>query len=252
MDQIPGSSKGFRFLSFVNEKEDAEKRAKLKEAAARIEQAIAKDKSLNELIDYKPTEESIDLANDTRSLYERLQEQKNKKKEALEESQKLSNLVTTLDEEDVSYLNEVARNKREEELKKRLEIHDALEEQKRLNEKKILDHEKKLKESLTFSKKSIHKTNMLKKLKVSSIKMKPKQVKPEKERQEEDDVDDKDKTVDIESAVCPVSDAKDVMKCIGILPSLPIVEKFQDSSDSDNSDDNHSPRIVPRVGGRRK
>lgn len=141
-----------RFLKFTNDKEEAEKEAKLKEAAAKIEQAIAKDRALSELIDYKePTEgdqSTIDLANDTRSLYERLEEQRNKKKEAFDESHKLSNLITTLDEEDVDYLNEITEAKREEELRKRLQVQDALEAKKRLQEQKMLEEEKCLKESL--------------------------------------------------------------------------------------------------------
>lgn len=143
-----------RFLNFSNTEEDAEKEAKLREAASKIEQAVARDKSLSELIDYhepEPEEGSFDLTTDTRSLYERLQEQKNKKQEAFEESQKLSNMVTKLDEDDANYLNEVAKNKREEELKKRLEVYDAMETKKRVDEQRVLEEEKKLKKSLLDS-----------------------------------------------------------------------------------------------------
>ena len=143
-----------RFLSFANDKEDAEKEATLKEAAAKIEQAIQREKALSELVDYKPSTEaepSGNAAEDFRPLFERLLEQKNKKQEALEESQKLSNLVTTLDEDDADYLNEIARNKRDEEIKKRLEIYDAMEGKRRLNEQKLLEEERRKKESLLGS-----------------------------------------------------------------------------------------------------
>lgn len=140
-----------RFLSFSNDKEDAEKEAKLKEAAEKIEQAIARERSLNELVDCSvqaDKEEPVNLENDTRSLYERLQEQRNKKKESIEEAQKLSNFVAQLDEDDANYLNEVAKNRREEELRKRLEVQDALEAKKRLDEQKMEDQERRMREAL--------------------------------------------------------------------------------------------------------
>jgi len=174
MDRIP-EKPSLRFLSFANDKEDAEKEAKLREAAQRIDQAIARQNALSELVDYQPqshSEEPVDLANDTRPLFERLLEQKNKKREALEESQKLSNLVTKLDEEDAGYLNEVTKAKHEEELKKRLEVYDAMEQKRRLDEKKILEEEKRIKESLVSSKMSIKNCPLRTKLS-NMIKMKP-------------------------------------------------------------------------------
>lgn len=289
-----------RFLSFANNKEDAEKEAKLREAALKIEQAISKQKALSELVDYVPSAEKpeTDPANDTRSLYDRLQEQKNKKKEALEESQKLSNLVTRLDEEDVSYLEEVARNKREKEIKKRLEVHDALESKKRLDEKKMLEEEKRLKESLIGShspaKKSLAKTKL-----PLSIRMKPKgstqsiaenseqklvdkdeptepsqstqgnfdhktsENNSKRESRDEDNnemqpkrqrIDDVGRGPDKnnpfhsndEEPECSCS-PKNIMKCIGILPSLPIVGKLDDSSDSEGSNDDLEGRITLKI-----
>lgn len=169
----------FRFLSFANDREDAEKEAKLKDAAARIEQAIAREKALGELIDCPtPSQEetAIDPANDHRSLFERLQEQKNKKKNDLEESQKMSNLITTLDDDDVSYLNEVAKNQREEELRRRLEVHDVLEAKKRLEEQKMLEKERQLQNSLLIgtSRKSESKGAFSKSRISAMVKIKPK------------------------------------------------------------------------------
>lgn len=292
-----------RFLSFCNDKEDAEKEAKLKEAALRIEEAIKKDKALDELVEYVPQpEDTIDLSNDTRPLYERLLEQKNKKQEAFEESHKLSNLVTKLDEDDASYLNEVARNKQEEELKKRLEVYDALEEKKRMKEKRDLDDEKKLKESLIGSKMVSNKSSPLK-TKLSFIKVKPKakqtgesyehatsdfvsdqpsdsdrqtrssakrarqsddgpnnsktssdsknaEVSKHQKRDEgkegSDDRDRKEKETNSqkEDVNCSCRTI-DVMKCIGVLPSLPIIRAIHDS-DSEDSDDGYV-RIVPKI-----
>lgn len=163
-----------RFLSFANNEEDAEKAAKLKEAAAKIEKAMAKEKVLSELIDYKEehqSEQEIDPANDTRSLYERLQEQRNKKKEDLEESKKLSNWIAQLDDDDVEYLNEVAKKKQEDELRRKLEMQDALEAKKRIDEQKMLAEERKMRESLLGKSPQTTKT----KSRLSAlIKMKPK------------------------------------------------------------------------------
>lgn len=281
-----------KFLSFSNDKEDAEQKLKLKEAAAKIEQAIAREKSHSELIDYQGSsyddQSENDLANDTRSLFERLQEEKNKKKEAVDESQKLSNLVTTLDEDDINYLNEVEKNKREEEIKKRLEVYDALEAKKRLKEEKLQDEEQKMKASLTspiFGSQKLTPTSSFKS-RLSNLKVKPKMKPKEPKRPDElpaqqqttehptrnkdnlgsiDDIQknltsDKKriKTQDASSEKkpdtntdsrlkCPC-ESTNVMRCVGILPSLPIVKKFPDSDEeSDNSDDDLNGRIVPRI-----
>lgn len=176
--ETSGDKQAIRFLNFSNTEKDAEKTAKLKEAAAKIEQAIAREKAVSELIDYQekePEAEPFDPANDTRPLYERLQEQKNKKKEMIEESQKLSNMVTKLDEDDANYLSEVVKNKREEELKKRLEVYDAMETKKRLDEQRVLEEEKRLKESLLVSGLNRRNGSLHNKSKLSlSIKVRPK------------------------------------------------------------------------------
>lgn len=185
-DQLPkGShSSAIRFLSFANDKEDAEKEAKLKEAAAKIELAVARQKAMDELVDYKPPSAEdqavIDPVNDTRPLYERLLEQRNKKKEALEESQKLSNLITKLDEEDVSHLNQIAKARREEELRKRLEILDALEAKKRIDEQKLEEEKTRMKELLLGTSAApmadgSFKNKSLKSKLASLIKMKPRE-----------------------------------------------------------------------------
>lgn len=169
-----------RFLAFTNNEEDAEKTAKLKEAAARLEKAIANDKNISELVDYVPQDDDdqVDLANDTRSLYERLQEQKNKKKEEFEESQKLSNLVSGLDEDEVNYLNQIEEQKRELETRRKLEAYDILEAKKRLDSMK--EGQTKPKKSLLIptssnSNKSIFKSSLISKIKVKSKVKKPKE-----------------------------------------------------------------------------
>ncbi|XP_066588722.1 PSME3-interacting protein isoform X2 [Prorops nasuta] len=60
-------------------------------------------------------------AYDTRSLYERLQEQKNKNDAEYEEAHKLKNMIKGLDDDEVDFLDLVDRTKLEEERKKNLE-----------------------------------------------------------------------------------------------------------------------------------
>lgn len=280
----PGNS-GVRFLSFANDREDAEKKARLEEAASKIEQAIAKEKSLAELVDYVPppvSDETIDPINDTRPLYERLLEQQNKKKEALEESQKLSNCIARLDEDDIDHLNELSKQKREEEIQKRLQVYDLLEEQKARQEQKLLEEEKQRKESLLGFKKNQDTSSASSTLRSKfslKLKMKPKfnkekaqentlaKRKSSDETQNEEGAssNEKDsKKIKIEEAkhIGPSDDRannvsddcccaeKGVTKCIGILPSLPIVTRQldeDDEEDSDHSDDDLNDRILFKV-----
>ncbi|XP_076659375.1 PSME3-interacting protein isoform X2 [Halictus rubicundus] len=58
---------------------------------------------------------------DPRSLYERLQEQKNKRDAEYEEAHKLKNMIKGLDDDEVEFLDLVDRTKLEEERKKNLE-----------------------------------------------------------------------------------------------------------------------------------
>lgn len=282
MDQL--SNKGpIRFLSFSDDKEDAEKQAKLKEAALKIEQAIQREKSLNELVDYNPNEEHVDtlpadLANDNRPLYERLLEQKNKKQEAVEESQKLSNLITTLDEEDADYLNEVARQKYEDEERKRIQVLDVLGEKRRLDEQRQIDEERQKKESLMSTKLTAKSPSLKTKLS-SMIKIKPKTSQSrvqitstsretaEQDRTQESMTNDNMQSDDTQARKRWKSDREDqqadaredadssegdrktcqnncatkqVARCIGILPALPIVARMDNSSDDSNSSDDLS------------
>lgn len=283
MEKNSGGS-GVRFLSFANDTEDAKKEAKLKEAAAKIEQSIARSKALDELIDYKPPDESVDPATENRSLYERLEEQRNKKQAEAEESQKLSNLVTKLDEDEVSYLNDVSRMKQEEEIKKRLEVYDALQEKKRSLQKRELEEERRRRELLsgfkfTTNNKSFPSSSSSLKSKLSSvIKVRPKasdttkasEMSPsvkenvtgqKRQVSEESTLDLKrpktnehnHQANDSDAKTCSTKDndctcvAKHVMTCIGVLPSLPMHKKgLTDSDDSDNSDDDLDCNIIPR------
>lgn len=308
MSHKASEGSAIRFLTFSNDNEDAEKLAKLKEAACKIEEAIAREKSISELVDYVPVEEpELDIANDTRPLYERLLDQRKKKEDALEESQKLSNLVTKLDEDDATYLNQVAKDKQEDELKKRLEVYDALEGKRRFREKTALEEEVKMKAALVNSKISPKIQNSSIKDRLSSlIKIRPKSQESkfthsnetqtatgrqtrqstarlskqktndtnsstnsnsnsvedrdkkrlktsddEKRGKEEKQKDDEKKTEETLSQECNCNQVK-VMRCIGILPSLPIVARDHDSSESEQSEEDELLRSFIRAGSRHK
>ncbi|XP_050453920.1 PSME3-interacting protein isoform X1 [Cataglyphis hispanica] len=93
---------------FISEAELAEQRRMRQEEWERVRTA---DQPL------EPPEEVYD----PRSLYERLQEQKNKRDLEYEEAHKLKNMIKGLDDDEVEFLDLVDRTKMEEERKKNLE-----------------------------------------------------------------------------------------------------------------------------------
>ncbi|XP_012539293.1 PSME3-interacting protein [Monomorium pharaonis] len=93
---------------FISEAEIAEQRRMRQEEWERVRTA---DQPL----------EAPDESYDPRSLYERLQEQKNKRDIEYEEAHKLKNMIKGLDDDEVEFLDLVDRTKMEEERKKNLE-----------------------------------------------------------------------------------------------------------------------------------
>ncbi|KYN07133.1 hypothetical protein ALC62_01941 [Cyphomyrmex costatus] len=93
---------------FISEAEIAEQRRMRQEEWERVRTA---DQPL----------EAPDEPYDPRSLYERLQEQKNKRDIEYEEAHKLKNMIKGLDDDEVEFLDLVDRTKIEEERKKNLE-----------------------------------------------------------------------------------------------------------------------------------
>ncbi|KAL6261277.1 hypothetical protein P5V15_008799 [Pogonomyrmex californicus] len=93
---------------FISEAEIAEQRRMRQEEWERVRTA---DQPL----------EAPEEPYDPRSLYERLQEQKNKRDIEYEEAHKLKNMIKGLDDDEVEFLDLVDRTKMEEERKKNLE-----------------------------------------------------------------------------------------------------------------------------------
>ena len=82
---------------------------------------------------------------DSRTLYERLQEQKIKKQEAYEESKKMKNLIKGLDNDEIEFLQALNSNRAEVESQKYHEEMTAIDEYKRqVKNLNVEDQEKRL------------------------------------------------------------------------------------------------------------
>uniref|UniRef100_A0A182S674 FAM192A/Fyv6 N-terminal domain-containing protein n=1 Tax=Anopheles maculatus TaxID=74869 RepID=A0A182S674_9DIPT len=195
---------------------------------------------------------------DARSLYERLQEQKQKKDSEFEEAHKLKNMIKGLDDDEVEFLDLVDKNRMQAERQAHLE------EQKELNEfraKVATLQEKRLDEQIQqhVSKPKASKTP------ISSSRLSQKQIlagvvrkrklEPENEPAEKPDTSSPTKRVNKEpanethsttSATPQKESPKDSaeskpkvpnagMRVIGILPGMGSYNYDDDDSDSDNS-----------------
>lgn len=202
---------------------------------------------------------------DPRSLYERLQEQKNKRDIEYEEAHKLKNMIKGLDDDEVEFLDLVDRTKMEEERKKNLEeekeMRDfkaavaSLQEQK-LNEKlkqELKNPHVSSKSTVSGSSRSqlklpigvvVKRSDKQKqgeahkgiKRKISSSEgegdVKAKEIKSSCEATPEVPGNDADKQND--KNILNKVNAGSGLKCIGILPGL---GTYEDSSDSDCTSD---------------
>lgn len=197
---------------------------------------------------------------DPRSLYERLQEQKNKRDADYEEAHKLKNMIKGLDDDEVEFLDLVDRTKLEEERKKNLEEEKEMRDFKAavasLQEKSL---DEKLKQELrnpqaTAKNTASGRSSQLKLLAGVVIKRPEKQkqgvkrkLSPSDENRGEQRNLERDSTSTVHSSknadtdddAATVLQNKDPhtlggMRCIGILPGL---GSYEDSSDSDCSSD---------------
>ncbi|CAK9821576.1 PSME3-interacting protein [Anthophora retusa] len=203
---------------------------------------------------------------DPRSLYERLQEQKNKRDAEYEEAHKLKNMIKGLDDDEVEFLDLVDRTKLEEERKKNLEEEKEMRDFKAavasLQEKSLNE---KLKQELK-NPQIINKNVSSRSSRSSQLKLLAGVVvkRPEKQKQdvtrglkrklsEEDSDTPKKEDCEVNEEIVAENlecesdtfkgdsfETKDItgetggMKCIGILPGL---GSYEDSSDSDCSSD---------------
>lgn len=202
---------------------------------------------------------------DPRSLYERLQEQKNKRDAEYEEAHKLKNMIKGLDDDEVEFLDLVDRTKLEEERKKNLEEEKEMRDFKAavasLQEKSLDERLKQELKKPQITNKNISsssgRNSQLKLLAGVVVKKseKPKSCaenkgvkrklspEPEKPSEKEEDphllhpqIPNTESDVDKEEKNSCLSNSNHTggMKCIGILPGL---GSYDDSTDSDGSSD---------------
>lgn len=240
---------------FISEAEIAEQRRIRQEEWDRVRTA---DQPL------EPPEESYD----PRSLYERLQEQKNKRDAEYEEAHKLKNMIKGLDDDEVEFLDLVDRTKLEEERKKNLEEEKEMRDFKAavasLQEKSLDERLKQeLKKPQIINKNICSSSGRNSQLKLlagvvvkksekpklsenKGVKRKLSSPEPDKSLTKEDDshlqypqiLNAESKYVLVENKNSCLSNTMinhtGGMKCIGILPGL---GSYDDSSDSDCSSD---------------
>ena len=192
------------------------------------------------------TTEAPEEEYDPRTLYERLQEHKMKKQAELEESQKLSSMIRGLESDEVSFLEEVDKNRMQEAHQRMKEEEDLLKEyeqnsfqtQSTLTEeehrRKIQELKeamfKKKKESPPGEKKMTGQAALLAKV------VKRKQPDDQSSRQEDTNkrVNQGDELEKLPSDAKPATSLNNQsLKVVGILPGIGV---YGDSSDSENSD----------------
>ncbi|XP_014489366.1 PREDICTED: protein FAM192A isoform X2 [Dinoponera quadriceps] len=189
---------------------------------------------------------------DPRSLYERLQEQKNKRDMEYEEAHKLKNMIKGLDDDEVEFLDLVDRTKLEEERKKNLEEEKEMRDFKAavasLQEKKLNEKLKQELKNPAVNKNAFcgSRPSQLKLLAGVVVKRSDKQKQEEtpkgiKRKLSTSDSDtDTAKKEELHTSCEPTKvTSRQVsknggLKCIGILPGL---GTYEDSSDSDCSSD---------------
>lgn len=234
-------------LSFVSESVLEERRKRRQEEW---------EKSRTEDMPLEAPEEEYD----SRTLYDRLREQKTKKDEEFEESRKLKHLIKGLDNEEITFLEMVDNNKIQIETQRLKEEVEAIEEykravshlnneeqEKRLNafkkdifSKNFVSNENNSNKSAKKSSQSALLANVVRKRTQSDENedKTPKKLKSE---------DNKSKSISTtsETSIKPsesVESSDTSIKCIGVLPGLGLYAN-SDSSDSDNSSNSDVEKI---------
>lgn len=201
---------------FISEAELAEQRRMRQEEWERVRTA---DQPL------EAPEESYD----PRSLYERLQEQKNKRDLEYEEAHKLKNMIKGLDDDEVEFLDLVDRTKMEEERKKNLEEEKEMRDFKAavasLQEQKLNEKLKQELKNPSVSSKNV----VCGSSRPSQLKLPAGVVLKRSDKQKQGEP-----VQGIKRKLSSSDGYSSGLKCIGILPGL---GTYDNSSDSDCSSD---------------
>ncbi|XP_043563083.1 PSME3-interacting protein isoform X2 [Chiloscyllium plagiosum] len=199
-------------------------------------------------------EECPEQVYDPRSLYERLQEQKDKKQAEFEEQFKFKNMVRGLDEEETNYLDEVARQQVLLEKQRRDEDDKELKEYRSARTKLAANTDsKKETEKKAAAKPAENKSKFSQaKLLAGAVKRKSSSSSEVVKKQKMDNIDRSDH--DDDPCSQPESDFltgtaiqhPSASVCVGILPGL---GAYSGSSDSDAESSSDSDIII-NTGGR--
>ncbi|KAH0535539.1 PSME3-interacting protein isoform X1 [Cotesia glomerata] len=183
---------------------------------------------------------------DPRPLYEKLQEQKNKRDLEYEEAHKLKNMIKGLDDDEVEFLDLVDRKKLEEERKKKEEEAQELRDFKKavasLQDKIQEERLKSELKPLSTGSKTAGKHSQVKVLAGVVVNRPDKSGSSQgtKRKLSETDTNDDSPKKEIKTAQ-PTSQSVG-MKCIGILPGI---GSYNDSSDTDCSSDSEAEYANP-------
>lgn len=194
---------------------------------------------------------------DSRSLFDRLQEQKQRKDLEYEETHKLKNMIRGLDDDEVDFLEHVDRVKIEAERKQREEERKILEELKQrttvaVSNKEQLEAElngvkNKPKVQITSTKPSQKSLLLGIVRKRSSGEINGDNGTDEKRKKLKTETSEVGESGVKVTAVLPRATpaASNALKCIGILPGI---GSYKDTSDSNDSSDAESPTRYDFVG----
>lgn len=234
--------------SFVSEKDLDERRRKRQEE---WEKTRKPDDPLgmfcfcfDVFVDYRPIAEAPEEEYDHRTLFERLQEQKMKKQEEYEEAHKLKNMIKGLDNDEISFLQDIDKSKIAEEERKLQEESSAIDEYKKAVEHlSAEDQEKKMQEF----KKSLWSTSKAAEDKKPSTNKKSQAALLAKAIKRKSDSDKSDATSSKQAAV---ANGDNVARCIGVLPGLGCYESDSDedsNSSASNEDELVGFTLLPRI-----
>ncbi|KAJ8979758.1 hypothetical protein NQ317_004745 [Molorchus minor] len=187
---------------------------------------------------------------DHRSLYDRLQEQKQKRDLDYEEAHKLKNMIKGLDDDEIEFLDLVDRTKLEADRKKELEEERELNDYRNrvaiLQEKSI---EERLQAEIVVNKRKMQSANRNSQQKLlKGVVIKPKEgvTKDERERnakQVKPDVNETgDKRTDTSGSTLTAVEPATGLKCVAILPGLGC---YEDSSSDENSSESEIESMPP-------
>nr|XP_023022158.1 protein FAM192A [Leptinotarsa decemlineata] len=203
---------------------------------------------------------------DSRSLYDKLQEQKQKKDLEYEEAHKLKNMIKGLDDDEIEFLDLVDRTKIEADRKKELEEEQelldyrnrvAILQEKSLDERiqaDIVVNKSKTSKDNRNSQQKLLKGIVIKKSDSNKRKMEEGEEKAKQEnskRIREEDVDETGDKQSSNSLPAVVNGQSSALTCVAVLPGLGCYQNSSSEDDSSDSDTDSKPPSRTDLLGRK-